>query len=222
MAASASINREALENVLAQVRVGVTTAELDEVAYLAITSRGGRPSFLGLYGYPASICSSLNEEVVHAIPSRTRRLKEGDLLSIDIGTLLDGFHSDMAITVPVGEVSARDWQLIEVTRRALGVAIEHCQVGKRVGDVSAVVQQVIESAGFGVVKEYVGHGIGTVFHEEPPVPNYGRQGVGPELLPGLVLAIEPMVTDHPVKLRTRPDGWAVVSVDGCRSAHFEH
>jgi methionyl aminopeptidase len=200
---------------------GVTTAELDALAESLIRKAGGVPTFKGYHGYPASICASVNEEVVHGIPSK-RRLKEGDVIAIDLGVTYKGYVGDSAYTHPVGKVDPEAQRLLDVTRISLEKAIEQCYPGKRLGDIGHAVQSYVESQGFSVVRDYVGHGIGTKMHEDPQVPNFGRPGTGVELKPGMVLAIEPMVNMGTWQVKTLGDGWTVVTLDGRYSAHFEH
>ncbi|HEX6132487.1 MAG TPA: type I methionyl aminopeptidase [Longimicrobiales bacterium] len=201
---------------------GASTAELDRFAEDFIRSNdGAEPAFKGLYGFPASVCTSINEEVVHGIPSERRKLRAGDILSVDAGVKLDGWYADAARTFPVGDVDEGTARLLDVTREALAAGIEQARPGNRLGDIGHAIQQIAEAAGFGVVRDLVGHGIGREPHEEPQVPNYGRPGRGLRLQPGLVIAIEPMVNAGQVGVRTLPDRWTVVSADGSRSAHFE-
>ncbi|HEX5949258.1 MAG TPA: type I methionyl aminopeptidase [Actinomycetota bacterium] len=208
--------------VLAAVRPGVTTGELDEVGEEHIRSNGAVPSFKGYRGFPRSICASVNQELVHGIPG-DRILREGDLLSLDFGAIWEGYHGDSAVSVFVGEASSDEAEkLVRVTEDALEAGISQVRVGGRLSDIGHAVQQVVEGAGFGVVREYVGHGIGQSLHEDPPVPNYGDPGRGPELRPGLALAIEPMVTLGGWATRVLDDGWTVVTEDGSLCAHFEH
>jgi methionyl aminopeptidase len=213
-----------IDAVLAKVRVGVTTKELDDVAESYIREQGATPSFLG-YGqppFPASICTSLNEEIVHGIPSK-RAVKDGDLLKLDFGAIWEGFHSDSAVTVIVGEPrSAEAEKLVRVTEDALEAGISQIRPGGRLSDVGAAVQQVAEGAGFSVVREYVGHGVGRALHEDPQIPNYGEAGRGPVMKPGLVIAVEPMVNVGGWETRVLADDWTVVTDDGSLSAHFEH
>ena len=205
------------------VRPGMTTLELDRIADAFIRSHPGAvPAFKGLYNFPASICTSINQEIVHGIPSKKRVINEGDILSIDIGVRLDGYYTDSATTVAVGKVDADSRKLLEVTREALAAGIAAATPENHLGDIGAAVQEVVESAGFSVVKDLVGHGIGVGFHEDPQVPNYGKPKRGVRLTPGLTIAIEPMVNVGKPETRTMPDRWTVVSVDGTRSAHFEH
>jgi methionyl aminopeptidase len=219
--AAAEIVAETLRLLEREVAPGVTTAELDRIAEEYIRSRGGRPAFKGYRGFPATICPSVNDEVVHAIPG-DRTLREGDILGIDVGVEKDGFFGDAAISVPVGKVSPEALRLLEVTRAALAKGIEQARAGRRVGDISHAIQSYAEQQGFSVVRALVGHGIGREMHEEPQVPNYGPPGRGPRLMAGQVLAIEPMVNVGGPEVVTRPDGWTVVTKDGSLSAHFEH
>jgi methionyl aminopeptidase len=214
-----------IERVLEAVRPGATTADLDAVAEAHIVERDAIPSFKG-YGqppFPASICASVNDEVVHGIPSPRRVLREGDLLSLDFGAIWEGFHGDSAVTVFVGEPPSPEAEkLVRVTEEALEAGIAQIRPGGRLSDVGAAVQQVAEGAGFQVVREYVGHGIGRNMHEDPQIPNYGEPGRGPELKPGLVIAVEPMVNVGGWETRVLADHWTVVTADGSLSAHFEH
>jgi methionyl aminopeptidase len=221
MAEAADVNREALEAVERAIAPGVTTAELNDVAERAILLRGGKPAFKGYRGFPAVLCTSLNEVVVHGIPDR-RPLRPGDILSIDIGTFYRGYAADMAKTYAIGKVTGPVQRLLDVTQKSLEAGIMAAQAGNRLGDVSAAIQGVIEAAGFWAVREFVGHGIGTQFHEAPEVPNYGRAGTGPVLRPGLVLAIEPMVTQRSTRVTVMGDGWTAPTADGSLAAHFEH
>jgi len=211
----------AIEAARAAVRPGVTTEELDHTAAREISGRGAQPSFLGYRGFPKTICTSVNDEIVHGIPG-TRKLKEGDLIKLDVGAVVDGFHADSAVTIPVGEPSPEALKLIETTERALWAGLAEARIDRRLGDIGAAVQTVAEGAGFSVVREYVGHGVGRSLHEEPPVPNYGSAGKGYRLSAGLVVAIEPMVNVGGYETRLLDDGWTVVTADGTLSAHFEH
>lgn len=215
------ITASALRVVGEAVVPGVTTAQLDEIAAEHIRKEGGKPAFLGYRGFPATLCVSVNDEVVHGIPGK-RRLREGDIVSVDCGVIVDGYYGDAAMTFPVGQVSDEARRLMDVTRDALDAAIARCRPGMRLGDVGNAVQTVVERAGFSVVREYVGHGIGRSMHEEPQVPNFGRAGTGVTLKPGTVLAIEPMVNAGGYAVRSLDDGWTVVTADGSLSAHFEH
>ena len=225
MRRSGRILAATIDRVLSKVRVGITTAELDEIADTYIREAGATPSFLG-YGhppFPASICTSINDEIVHGIPSPKRAVKDGDLLKLDFGAIWEGFHSDSAVTVIVGDPPSADAEkLVRVTEDALEAGISQIKAGGRLSDIGAAVQQVAEGAGFSVVREYVGHGIGRSMHEDPQIPNYGDPGRGPQLKPGLVVAVEPMVNVGGWETRVLADDWTVVTADGSLSAHFEH
>jgi methionyl aminopeptidase len=206
-----------------RVRPGTTTAELDRFAEDFIRSHdGAEPAFKGLYGFPATLCTSVNYEVVHGIPSRGRRLAEGDVISIDCGVKLAGFYADAAVTVPVGEVAPEVTELLEVTRAALFRGIAEARPGNRLGDLGAAIQEAADERGYGVVRELVGHGVGRSPHEDPQVPNFGKRGRGLKLVEGMVLAIEPMFNLGVAGVRTMPDRWTVVTADRKVSAHFEH
>jgi methionyl aminopeptidase len=222
MAEGGRILALAIEAVRENVAPGKTTLELDEIAAAAIRRHDGVPAFKGLYDFPKNICLSINNEVVHGIPSQKRVLEEGDLLSIDIGVQYKGFFTDAAITVPVGEVDKTSRALLAVTEQALDAGIAAATVQNHIGDIGAAVQAVVERAGFSVVRELVGHGVGFAPHEEPQVPNYGKPKRGHRLAPGLTIAIEPMVNVGSAETRTMPDRWTIVTSDGSRSAHFEH
>jgi methionyl aminopeptidase len=213
---------EVLTQVTARVAPGVSTAELDEVAEALITGAGAIPAFKGYHGYPATICASINDEVIHGIPSGRRVLTEGDVISIDVGASVDGYFGDSAITLPVGRVSEEAATLLRVTEEALYRAIACVRPGGRVSDIGHAVQQHVESYGFSVVREFVGHGIGQKMHEDPQVPNYGEPGRGPRLAEGMVLAIEPMVNAGKPTVKVLADGWTAVTRDRSLSAHFEH
>lgn len=207
----------------AAVRPGVTTMELDQIAEEFIRSHAGAtPAFKGLYGFPGSVCISVNHEIVHGIPSKKRTLVEGDIVSLDVGVKYEGFYTDAAVTVAVGAISAEDQRLLDVTRESLDAGIAAAVAGNHVGDIGHAVQTVVERAGFSVVRELVGHGVGHGPHEDPQVPNHGKPKRGTKLMPGLTIAIEPMVNAGLPGTRTLPDRWTVVTVDGKRSAHFEH
>ncbi len=223
MAEGGKILAETVRLMERSVRAGMTTADLDRIAEEFIRSHDGAvPSFKGLYDFPASICSSINNEIVHGIPSRKRVLLEGDVVSIDVGVKYRGYHTDSATTVAVGDISDESARLLSATRASLDAGVRAARPGNHLGDIGAAIQQVVESAGFSVVRDLVGHGIGTGFHEEPQVPNYGKPNRGIRLVPGLTIAIEPMVNIGKPGIRTMPDRWTVVTVDGTRSAHFEH
>lgn len=215
------ITAVALRRVGEAVAPGVTTGELDRLAEAVIRDAGATPAFKGYHGFPATLCTSVDGEVVHGIPG-TRVLREGEILSVDCGAIVDGYYGDSAMTFAVGPVLAEARRLLDVTRAALDAGIAQCLPGMRLHDISAAVQGVAEGAGFSVVREYVGHGIGRSMHEDPQVPNYGQAGTGPTLKPGMVLAIEPMVNVGGAAVRALDDGWTVVTEDGSLSAHFEH
>lgn len=218
------INALALEAVRAAIRPGVTTAELDEIAHEVIRQHGGKPAFIGVpgaYPYPATLTVSVNDELVHGIPGK-RRLQEGDIVSVDCGTIFEGFVGDSAFTVGVGEISPLAQRLIDVTYRALEIGIDHLRLGKRVGDVGAAIQQYVEGEGFYLTKEYTGHGVGRSMWEGPQVPNYGIAGRGIPLRVGMVIALEPMVLVGTEKTKVLADQWTVASADGSLTAHVEH
>jgi methionyl aminopeptidase len=205
------------------VAPGVTTAELDAVAAREIRDAGAEPSFLGYFGYPATICASVNEEIVHGIPSEERRLRAGDIISIDCGAIVDGWHGDAAISLGVGEIDPADQALLDDCAVALWAGIAQARAGNRLGDISHAIERSVRGAGkYGLVREYTGHGIGTAMHMDPPVPNYGAAGAGPRLRDGMALAIEPMITRGGARTVELADGWTVVTLDGSRAAHFEH
>jgi methionyl aminopeptidase len=210
------------EECIRAAKPGVTTLDIDAVAREVLERRGAQSNFLNYHGFPAVVCTSPNNVIVHGIPSDQVVLEEGDILSIDCGAIIEGWHGDAAVTIPVGDVDDESKRLIEVTRASLEAAIDLVVEGSRLGDVGAAVEDVAVGAGFTVVREYVGHGIGTAMHEEPQVPNYGPAGRGLRLRDGLVLAIEPMVNAGGPETEVRADGWTVVTRDGRRSAHFEH
>src|SRR6202451_4424646 len=212
----------ALEKMRTIVRPGISTKELDEFAEAFTAEHHARPAFKGYRGYPGSVCTSINQEVVHGIPSSKRKVREGDILSMDFGVELDGYFADAALTVPVGKVAPERQKLLRVKRESLEQGIEKIRPGNRLGDVSAAVQQWVEKEGFSVVREFVGHGIGTRMHEEPQIPNYGPPSQGPRLLEGMVLAIEPMVNTGSPAVKVLDDDWTAVTADGSDSAHFEH
>jgi len=223
MRRSGRIVRQVLEAAREAVAPGVSTMDLERVAERRIRDLGAKPAFKGYYDYPCVLCTSVNDEIVHGIPSPKRMLKAGDIVSLDCGVVLDGYYGDAAITVPVGDtISPELRKLLEVTRESLFQGIEAARVGNTVGDVGAAVQQLVEANGFSVVREFVGHGIGTRLHEDPQVPNYGTPGHGPKLRDGMVLAIEPMVNAGRPGTRLLDDKWTAVTEDGSYSAHFEH
>ncbi|MDP3909593.1 MAG: type I methionyl aminopeptidase [Gemmatimonadales bacterium] len=223
MAAAGRIVAETLALVERNVRPDITTAELDRLAEDFIRSHpGALPSFKGLYDFPATLCTSINQEIVHGIPSAKRVLHDGDIVSVDVGVSLEGLHADSAATFPVGDVGPQVERLLAVTREALAVGVAQARAGNHVGDIGHAVQTVAEQAGYAVVRELVGHGIGASFHEEPQVPNYGKPKRGPRLVPGMTIAIEPMINQGGAAIRTLDDKWTVVTNDGSLSAHFEH
>lgn len=213
---------DTIDELLDRVRPGVTTKQLDDIAERGIRGAGAIPSFKGYRGFPASICTSLNDEVVHGIPGK-RRVNEGDILKLDVGAIWEGFHADSAVSVYVGD-SPSDVvdKLLRVTEESLAAGISELRPGGRLSDVGNAVQQLVEGAGFSVVREYVGHGVGRLLHEDPQVPNYGDPGRGPEIKPGLVVAVEPMVNVGDWRTNVLDDDWTVVTADGSLSAHFEH
>ena len=221
MAEASRVVAEALAIVRKAVCLGISTDELDRIAEEAIRARGAIPAFKGYRNYPKTLCASVNEQVVHGIPSK-RKLKEGDIIGLDLGAIVGGFYGDSAVTVAVGRIPEATAKLVQVTEEALYLGIKQAVVGNRLTDISNAVQQHVESAGFSVVTEFVGHGIGRQLHEEPQVPNYGKPGQGPRLQPGMVLAIEPMVNMGRSAVRVLEDRWTAVTVDGSLSAHFEH
>ena len=204
------------------VKPGVTTLEIDTAVRKFIESQGGKPSFLGYHGFPGSACISVNDVVIHGIPSKRVVLKEGDLVSVDVGAYIDGFHGDCAATFACGEVSAEAKRLIEVTERSFWEGIRFARAGQRVSDISHAVQQYVERHGFSVVRDFVGHGVGAKLHEAPEVPNYGPAGHGPRLQPGMTLAIEPMVCQGDWQVKVLRDGWTTVTADGSLAAHYEN
>ncbi len=210
-----------LEELRTLAAPGMTTAELDAAVEARVRKAGGTPAFKGYHGYPATLCASVNDEVVHGIPSG-RKLASGDLVSLDVGVLLDGYYGDSAITLGIGTISEEAAALLRVTQEALELGIAQARVGARVSDIGHAVQRHVEERGFSVVREFVGHGIGTKLHEEPQIPNYGEPGRGPRLAEGMVLAIEPMVNVGKAAVRVLADGWTAVTRDGSLSAHFEH
>lgn len=222
MRAAGKVTAAVLKQMTELVRPGISTWDLDTAAEKTIRSFGATPLFLGYYGFPGSICASVNEEVVHGIPKKDRILKSGDIVSIDTGARLDGFCSDAAITLGVGKVSDEAQRLMDVTRKSLYKAIGLVKPGARLGDIGHAVETFAELHNMGVVRDYCGHGIGRNMHEEPNIPNFGRKGTGPMLEEGMVLAIEPMITAGTYKVRQLSDGWTVVTSDGKYAAHFEH
>jgi methionyl aminopeptidase len=223
MRRSGRIVREVLDHVSTLVKPGATTMDLERAAERKIKEMGAKPAFKGYYDYPCVLCTSINDEIVHGIPSERRMMKAGDIVSIDCGVVVEGYYGDAAVTVPVdGSLAPGTRKLLEVTEAALYKGIEQAKIGNSVGDVGAAVQQYVEANGFSVVREFVGHGIGTRLHEEPQVPNFGVKGHGAPLKEGMVLAIEPMVNSGGPEARVLADKWTAVTADGSFSAHFEH
>jgi methionyl aminopeptidase len=219
--ASNRIVAEVLSVLREKVKPGVTTRELDKIAEGVTEKRGARPAFKGYRGYPYSLCTSVNEEVVHGMPSN-RVLVEGDIVGLDFGVCYQGLYGDSAITLPVGRVSEQATRLMQVTEQSLYSAIHQACDGNRLGDISAAVQETVETAGYSIVRDFVGHGIGKSMHEDPQIPNFGKKGRGIELKKGMILAIEPMVNAGKYKVKILSDGWTVITADGSLSAHFEH
>ncbi len=216
------ISAEALKLAGSAVEPGVTTAELDKIAEKYILSQGATPNFKNYNGYPATACISINNEVIHGIPSKKRVIQAGDIVSIDLGAKFEGYHGDNAATFACGDISAEAKRLIDTTRESLYEGIAAAVSGGRLGDIGAAVQQYVESRGYSVVRQFVGHGIGTQLHEAPEVPNFGTHGRGIRLMPGMTLAIEPMINMGHYDVKVMPDGWTVLTKDGSLSAHFEH
>ncbi|MGI8770150.1 MAG: type I methionyl aminopeptidase [Acidobacteriaceae bacterium] len=222
MRRSGQIVRQVLEHVRAVVKPGATTLDLENAAVAKMEELGAKPAFKGYHGFPCVLCTSVNEQVVHGIPSADRVLRDGDIVSVDCGVVIDGFYGDSAITIPVGKIGGKAQRLLDVTQASLARAIETVKPGATLGDVGAAVQEVVEGEGFSVVREFVGHGIGTHMHEDPQIPNFGQRGKGLKLRSGMVLAIEPMVNAGKEGVRVLKDGWTAVTEDGSLSAHFEH
>lgn len=222
MRKSGILLRQVHQAVSEAVKPGATTMDLERVAEARIRELGAMPAFKGYNGYPACLCTSVNSEVIHGIPSDKRVLVEGDVVSVDCGLILEGYYSDAAVTYPVGRLCMEARKLLDVTKASLEQAIHEVQVGQTLGDIGAAVQEMCEAEGFGVVREFVGHGIGKNMHEDPQVPNYGRRGKGTKLRAGMVLAIEPMINAGSADVKVLKDGWTAVTVDGSLSAHFEH
>jgi len=222
MRRSGQILRQVHAAIRPLVVAGATTQDLENVANAQIDSFGAKAAFKGYHGFPAALCTSLNDQVVHGMPSEKTVLKDGDILSIDCGVVVDGFYSDCAVTYAIGTPSAQTRRLLTVTQASLEAAIEQAVPGGRLFDISAAVQEMCEAEGFGVVKEFVGHGIGRAMHEDPQVPNFGKRGKGPRLKAGMVLAIEPMINAGGPEVKVLKDGWTAVTLDGSYSAHFEH
>ncbi len=220
--ASNRIVAQVLHELCEKIEAGMTTADLNSLAKEGIEARGGRPAFEGYRGYPAALCVSVNSEVVHGIPSKKRVLERGDLVSLDLGVIYEGYYGDAAVSVVIGDATEEQQRLLDVTRGALEKGIEKARVKNRLSDISHAIQMHVEANGFSVVRQFVGHGIGKLLHEPPEIPNYGPPGQGPVLKPGMVLAIEPMVNAGGSEVKVLPDGWTAVTLDGSLSAHFEH
>ena len=216
------ISAEALKVAGEAVRPGISTWEIDKIAHDFIISQGAEPNFLNLYGFPATACISINDEVIHGIPNKNRIIRAGDIVSIDLGACINGYTGDNAATFACGDVSAEAKRLMETTEQSLYEGIRKAVPGGRLGDVGFAIQSYCEERGYGVVKEYTGHGIGSALHEDPSVPNYGTQGRGVRLVPGMTIAIEPMINEGKASVKTLSDGWTVKTTDGKLSAHFEH
>ena len=222
MRAGGHLLADVVDRLRETVRPGLSTLEIDEDVEAFIRGRGALPAFKGYRGFPATVCISINEEVVHGIPSAHRRIKEGDVVGLDLGCIVEGYYADCAFTLAIGDVPPKVQQLLDVTRESLDVAIAECRPGRRLSDVSHAVQAHVERHGFSVVRAFVGHGIGRALHEDPQIPNFGDPGRGPQLRPGMVLAIEPMVTMGSWEVKVLDDGWTAVTRDGSLAAHFEH
>ena len=222
MRAGGHILADVMDRLRELVKPGLSTLEIDDDVEAFIRSRGALPAFKGYRGFPATVCISINDEVVHGIPSAHRRIKEGDIVGLDLGCIVEGYYADCAFTLAIGDVPPKVQQLLDVTRESLDVAIAECRAGRRLSDVSHAVQAHVERNGFGVVRQFVGHGIGRALHEDPQIPNFGDPGRGPQLRPGMVLAIEPMVTMGSWEVKVLDDGWTAVTRDGSLAAHFEH
>jgi methionyl aminopeptidase len=222
MRAGGHILADVVDHLRETVKPGLSTLEIDEDVEAFIRSRGALPAFKGYRGFPATVCISINDEVVHGIPSAHRRIKEGDIVGLDLGCIVEGYYADCAFTLAIGDVPPKVQQLLDITRESLDAAIAECRAGRRLSDVSHAVQAHVERHGFSVVRAFVGHGIGRALHEDPQIPNFGDPGRGPQLRPGMVLAIEPMVTMGSWEVKVLDDGWTAVTRDGSLAAHFEH
>lgn len=222
MRVACKITGDALKHIEKHIKPGITTAQLDKIAYDFIISKGAKPNFLNYGGFPGSICASVNDEVVHGIPSKKRVLKEGDIISIDMGAVIDGYNGDAARTYPVGKISDEAARLIEVTKQSFFEGIKHATHGAKLGDLSFAIQKCVEDNGYSVVRDLVGHGIGRKLHEDPSVPNFGRAGHGVKLAAGMTLAVEPMVNEGGYEVLSLEDDWTVVTADGSLAAHYEN
>lgn len=219
---SGKILADAIRATAKAVRPGVTTAELNAIADTSIRAAGGTPSFIGYQGYPAALCTSVNDEVVHGIPSEKKVLAEGDIIGLDLGVIFEGMFTDHAISVAVGKISKEDQKLIDATKESMMLGIKAAIIGNRIGNISAAVETSLKPHRYGIVRQLTGHGVGRAIHEDPAVPNFGSANSGPIIVPGMVLAIEPMVTRGGWEVQTEADGWTVSTVDGSHAAHFEH
>lgn len=222
MMKACEVSAQVLELAGKSIQAGISTWELDRIIHDFIVSKGGKPSFLGLYGFPGSACISINEELIHGIPSKKRIIKEGDIVTVDVGAYIDGFHGDNTLTFEVGEVAEETKKLLRTTEESLYEGIKMAVAGNRVGDISNAVQVYNESRGYHVVKPYIGHGIGRDVHEDPQIPNFGKPGKGPRLVPGMVICIEPMINSSTPEVKVLSDKWTVVEGNGKMCAHFEH
>ncbi len=222
MREACKISAEALKLIGEAIEPGVTTAELDRIAEKFILSRGATPNFKGYHGYPATACISINNEVIHGIPTGKRKIQSGDIVSVDLGALFEGYHGDNAATFACGDISSEAKRLIDTTKESLYEGIKMARAGGRIGDISNAIQSYVEARGYSVVRDFVGHGVGTSLHEAPEVPNFGKAGRGVRLMPGMTLAIEPMINMGKSQVKVMPDGWTVLTQDGSLSAHFEH
>ncbi len=222
MSLACKLSKQVLKYAGTQINPGMSTFELDKLIHDYIVAHGGRPSFLGLYDFPGSACISLNDEVIHGLPDKKKIIRSGDIVTVDVGACIGGFHGDNAYTFRVGKVSREAEKLMRVTEECLNLGIAAARRGNRIGDIGYAVQMHAEDNGFGVIREYVGHGVGREMHEDPQVPNYGRRGHGVRLVPGMTIAIEPMITEGSFKVKVLPDGWTVKTEDGKLAAHYEN
>lgn len=222
MRKSAQVTGSILRDFKTFIQPGISTLDIDQYVEKTIRSNGMIPTFKGYQGYPANVCTSVNEEVVHGIPSAKKILQEGDIVSVDIGSTWKGFVSDAARTYPVGQISSEAKNLMDAAKRAFFAGVQYCRTGHRLSDISHAIQESVEHDGYGIVRELVGHGVGTKMHEEPQIPNYGKEGRGPRIAKGMVFAIEPMITEGSFQIRQLPDGWTIVTADGKLAAHYEN
>jgi methionyl aminopeptidase len=222
MRLACKLSSQVLKYAGTQINPGMSTFELDKLIYDYIVSHGGKPSFLGLYDFPGSACISINDEIIHGLPDKNKIIRSGDIVTVDVGACVDGFHGDNAYTFRVGKVSESTQKLMRVTKECLSLGIAAAKRGNRVGDIGNAVQTHAEDYGYGVIREYVGHGVGRKMHEDPEVPNYGIAGHGARLVPGMTIAIEPMIAEGTYKVKVMPNGWTVKTADGSMSAHYEN